>query len=187
MLEETDRLVRLVEDLLTLSRAEARRLPQEARPGDLNEVVRSVADTLQVLAEEKGQSLRLELSRSLPCRFDEATMRQVLINVLDNAIRFTPLDGSISLVSGPSDGGEAIVDCIDEAPVIPEEERENIFHRFHRRDAPHSAPGGNGLGLAISKWAVELNGGTISFGEAPGRGNRCRITLPLAQPADLGL
>jgi signal transduction histidine kinase len=181
MLEEADRLARLVEDLLTLSRAEARRLPQEARPGDLNEVVRSVAETLQVLAEEKRQSLRLELSQPLLCRFDESTMRQVLINVLDNAIRFTPAGGSILLASGRSDGGVAVVDCIDEAPVIPAEERESIFHRFHRRDASHTVPGGNGLGLAISKWAVELNGGTIAFDEAPGRGNRCRITLPLVQ------
>jgi len=180
MLEEADRLVRLVEDLLTLSRAEAHRLPQAARPGDLNEVVRSVADTLQVLADEKGQSIRLELSPSLMCRFDEATMRQVFINVLDNAIRFTPAGGSIRLVTSSDGGRDAIVDCLDEAPVIPEEDREKIFHRFHRRDASHSASGGNGLGLAISKWAIELNGGTISFDEAPVRGNRCRITLPMS-------
>jgi signal transduction histidine kinase len=186
MLEEADRLVRLVEDLLTLSRAEARRLPQEARAGDLNELVRSVADTLLVLAEEKGQSLALELSPPLLCRFDEATMRQVFINVLDNAIRFTPPGGAIRLVSGPAGGGDAIVDCLDEAPLIPEEERENIFHRFHRRDSQHSAPGGNGIGLAISKWAIELNGGSIAFDEAPVRGNRCRITLPLAQDPGLG-
>ncbi len=180
MLEETNRLTRLVQSLLTLARAEAGRLALAPASADLAALARSVVELLGVLAEEKGQSIEMKLSPPLPCRCDVAMMKQVLINVLDNAIRFTPGGGIISVTAGVSGANEAVVDIIDQAPHIPPEDREAVFTRYHGV-AGTAGGNGNGLGLAISKWIVELNGGVIRFDDAPA-GNRCRIMLPSIPP-----
>jgi signal transduction histidine kinase len=182
MLEESDHLARLVENLLTLARAEAGRLPLTPEPIDPSSIVESAVELLGVLAEEKGQTIRTDLAAGLSCRVDVTTMKQVLINVLGNAMRFTPVGGCIRLATRAS-GDKAVVEVIDEAPRIPKADRERVFSRFNGTGAGGNRRGGTGLGLSISRWVVELNGGSIAFDDAPGRGNLCRITLPLIPKA----
>ena len=109
---------------------------------------------------------------------DAATLRQAVTNVIHNAIRYTPPGGRVDVTVAPGDGGRAAIDVVDDGPGIPADDREKVFERFYRLDKARSgADGGAGLGLAIARWAVEANGGTIAFVKRRGTGAHCRITL----------
>lgn len=178
MLEETDRLARLVDSLLILTRADFRTIRLNREPLELEPLIRDVADFLGVLAEEKGQTLGVEIAEPLTVEADRATVRQALVNLLDNAIKHTPAGGHIRLVLKKTDGGAAIEVC-DEGPGIPPEHREKIFERFYRIEKDRSSEtGGAGLGLAIARWAIEANNGRIELESEPGRGSTFRMILP---------
>ncbi len=167
MLEEVDRLTRLVDALLTLARAEQGRKSARA-PVDLAIVAQSVVDLLRVLAEEKKQSLEIDVVRPASLRGDSATLHQALTNLLDNAIRYTPAGGHIRVKVDCPPGGGALVDVTDDGPGIPPEERERIFDRFYRsNDDRRVATHGAGLGLAIARAAVEANGGRLEYDARP--------------------
>jgi heavy metal sensor kinase len=180
MLEETDRLKCLIDKLLLLSRADAGKITTFPEKVEINELIRNTADVIKVLAEEKNIGLQLELNGKINVLADIATIRQAFVNILDNAIRYTPENSFITIATGSLDNDHVYIDVIDQGPGIPLKERSKIFDRFYRLDnAQSKGRGGNGLGLAITKWAVEINKGTIQFiGEEP-KGSHCRITLPL--------
>jgi signal transduction histidine kinase len=180
MLEEADRLGRLVDSLLTLARAESGRFPVNLRPEDLSALCQGVVECLRVLAEDKGQTLTLDSAGELRAMIDRDTLRLALINIVANAIRFTPNGGRIYLRLQHHDDAKAVVEIEDNGPGIAREHQTRLFERFYRVDASRShATGGAGLGLAIARWAVETHGGSIELDSEIGRGSRFRIVLPL--------
>ena len=180
MLEETERLTRLVDGLLTLARADARRVPLERKPEDLRALCHEVTECLRVLTEEKQQTLAFAALHSVTANVDRNFLRQALINIVANAIRFTPAQGAIQ-IGLARDGANATIEISDDGPGIAPEHQARLFERFYRVDRSRSQEtGGTGLGLAIARWAVEANGGRIELDSAPGRGSRFRIVLPCA-------
>ncbi|AJE04011.1 sensor histidine kinase [Geobacter pickeringii] len=182
MLEEADRLTKLVDSLLTLSRADSGAAPLSRERTDLSALAAEVVDCLQVLAEENGQSLLLEGGEPLFAGVDRTTLRQSLMNLVDNAIRYTPGGGHIRVVTGRSAAGDITLEVADDGPGIPALHRERIFDRFYRIDTGRSPEaGGTGLGLAIARWGAEANGGRIELESEEGRGSTFRIVVPPAR------
>src|SRR5262245_14649751 len=180
MLEETDRLGRLVEGLLTLSRADGGSVPLKRETVDLAELARDVAGHLGVLAEEKQQSVRVEASGPVATLADRLVVRQALINLVDNAVKYTPPGGSVRIVVRNGGPGPTI-EVVDSGPGIPPDHRDRVFDRFYRIDKARSRDlGGAGLGLSIARWAVEAHGGRIDLESVEGRGATFRITLTRA-------
>ena len=177
MLEETDRLSVLVDRLLSLSRAETHQATLTPDSVSLVELAEDVVGHLGVLAEEKGQSLSVDATGRPTAVVDRVVLRQALINLVDNAIKFTPSGGQVS-VRVTSDDGTAVVDVTDTGPGIPSEARERIFDRFFRGD--ELAASGTGLGLSIAKGAVEANGGQLTLERSDAQGTTFRIRLSKA-------
>jgi heavy metal sensor kinase len=179
MLEEVDRLTRLVENLLLLTRAEAGRIPLTRASVDLRELVAGVSDGLRVLAEEKNQELSVELGAPVAVECDATVLRQGMTNLLHNAIKFTPAKGAIRVAVKSTVTGDAMIEVQDSGPGIPAANHQRIFERFYRVDQARSRDtGGTGLGLAIARWAVEASGGRIELESAAGQGALFRVVLP---------
>ena len=181
MLEEVDRLGRLVDGLLTLARAESGRFSVSHRPEDIGALCRDVVECLRVLAEDKQQKLTFEGSGELRAAIDRDTLRLALINLVANAIRFTPNGGTIAVRLQPRSDRQLTIEVDDSGPGIAAEHHARIFERFYRVDKSRAQQsGGSGLGLAIARWAVEANGGTVELDSEFGRGSRFRIVLARA-------
>jgi len=180
MLEEVDRLTRLVESLLTLTRGESGRIQPALEIVNLNGLSVSVVEHLRVLAEEKEQSLSFEAEANVSAACDPAILRLGLINVLDNAIKYTPTRGTIRVGVRETPSGEAVIEVDDTGLGISVAHHARIFERFYRVDRGRSREsGGTGLGLATARWAVEVNGGRIELESEEGEGSRFRIVLPI--------
>jgi heavy metal sensor kinase len=170
MLEETDRLTRLVDSLLTLSRADAGRIDVQRSDISLLDLAREASSLVEVLAEEKRQRISIEGDPKLIVSGDRLILRQALINLIDNAIKYSPVGAEIFVRAGTGKDRELIIDVVDQGPGVPQEHRSRIFDRFYRVDSARSREwGGAGLGLAISRWAVEVHGGQISLESADGQ------------------
>jgi signal transduction histidine kinase len=178
MLAQVDRLGRLVEQLLDLSKLESGAVPLERgrfRAGSLVErVVRDWRDR----AEERGVRLESGVDAALEMEADEERMLQVLENLVANAIRHAPTGSRVVLRAHRLDG-RARLEVVDEGPGIPAAEAERVFERFYRVDSARSgSEGGTGLGLAIARWIVELHGGEIRAETAEPHGCRMVVELP---------
>lgn len=181
MLEEADRLGRLVDSLLTLSRADAGQVKLARERVDLTELAREVVNHLGVLAEEKRQVVSVEATGSVYATVDRLVLRQAVINLIDNAIKYTPEGGYIRVVGRDEPLGSTL-EVIDTGPGIAAEYQAHIFNRFYRVDKARSRElGGTGLGLAIARWAVEAHGGRIELESEESKGSTFRIILPLTQ------
>ncbi len=179
MLEEVDRLASLVDRLLTLSRAETGQARMNLEDVDLLQLAEDVVGHLAVLAEEKGQSVVVDARATPHAMVDRLVVRQALINLLDNAIKFSGTGGRIGVSVG--DTGKAVtIDVTDSGPGIPEEARELVFDRFYRSAAIQGGTTGTGLGLSIAKGAVEAVGGTLTLENSSPEGSTFRIALPRA-------
>ena len=177
MLEEVDRLTRLVDTLLRLSRGDAGTVRLVPEVVDLGELTRDVVASLAILAEERQQRIDVDAGEEIRVTADRLVLRDAIANVIDNAIKYSP-DGSAIGVRVHRDGGRATLSVSDEGPGIPADRRERIFDRFYRIDEDRSREtGGTGLGLAIARWAVEANGGRISVDSGSG-GSTFRIVMP---------
>jgi heavy metal sensor kinase len=176
MLEEADRLAGLVDRLLTLSRAESGQATLAREVVDLRGLAEEVVSHLGVLAEEKGQRLTIDATDgALSAVADRQVLRQALINLVDNAIKFSPAGGDIRIRIAAT-AHEALFDVSDSGPGIADEARSRIFDRFYRSD---DAPaGGTGLGLSIAKGAVEANGGRLTLEHSSHGGSTFRIIMP---------
>ena len=181
MLEEAERLASLVERLLALSRAEAGQTRLCLDTIDIGELVEHVAAHLGVLAEEKRQTLDITRCGASRCVGDRVVLRQALINLVDNAIKFTPVDGHIWLRTSESPEG-VIVDISDTGPGVSPGRRTRIFDRFYHAGVSGSEVGGAGLGLSLAKWAVEANGGELELAQTGDAGSNFRMTLPKPRP-----
>jgi heavy metal sensor kinase len=186
ILEECERLTRLTDQLLTLSREDAGVARQVCEPVDLTALVADVVDTLRPLADSGRLELRCVSLAPAGVSGDAGRLRQVFLNVLDNAIKYTPEGGRIE-VSVEAKGGDALVTVRDTGIGIPAEHLPRVFERFYRVDKARSREqGGTGLGLSISKSIVTAHGGRIELTSAPGQGTACAVTLPLADPKEGG-
>jgi len=177
MLEEVDRLSGLVDRLLTLSRAESGQAKLSVEVVDLRDLAEEVVGHLGVLAEEKRQTITVDVAGAPRGLGDRLVLRQSLINLVDNAIKYTPVGGAIHLRVSDTPSGPAI-DVRDTGPGIAPDVRTRIFDRYDRGGNLRSdGIGGPGLGLAIAKWAVEVNGGLLSLESTAGTGSTFRMTL----------
>lgn len=179
MLEETDRMSALVDTLLRLSRGDAGTIRLARERLDLGDLVRDVASSLGILAEERNQTIALEVPDGVVSSIDRFVLREALSNLLDNAIKYSPEGATITIRVSRS-GGVVLISVADQGPGVPPEHRERIFDRFVRVDPSRARDGGGaGLGLAITKWAVEAHAGQITVHERPGGGSEFRVLLPV--------
>ncbi|MBE3580377.1 MAG: HAMP domain-containing protein [Thermoanaerobacteraceae bacterium] len=184
---EAQRLQRLIEDLLTLSRVEHRRPEPVGMGASLPQAVARVMEVVRPLAEERGVSLKTDLPPDLPLlRLPEHFLDQILLNLLDNAIKYTPEGGSVT-VTASREGSRARVQVRDTGIGIPAESLPRIFERFYRVDKARSrAMGGTGLGLAIVKHMVEAYGGTVGVESQVGKGSTFHFVVPLMRRMEGG-
>jgi heavy metal sensor kinase len=183
MLEETERLSRLVESLLTISRADSGQIRLEQTTIALLPMVREASSLLDVLAEEKRQTMSLEGDESIRVTADSVILRQVAINLLDNAIKYSAPEGHISIRVSRRDPSTACVEIKDSGPGIAPEHREKVFDRFYRIDEGRAREaGGAGLGLALAKWGAEAHGGRLEL-DSTTAGCIFRLLLPLSADA----
>ena len=179
MLEEAGRLTRLVESLLAISRADSGQVRLSPAGIAVLPFVREAASLLDVLVEERGQHLFIEGNEAARVKADAQILRQVLVNLFDNAIKYSPFGGRIT-VRVVNDGPETVViEVEDSGPGISPEHRERVFDRFYRVDEARSRDaGGAGLGLAIAKWGAEAHGGRLELECPPSGGSIFRVSLP---------
>ena len=179
MLGHVERLGKLVEQLLDLSRLESGVVPLERAPVRAVALLERVAADWQQTARARAVGLQVVVEpETLILNADEARLHQVVSNLVANAIRHAPA-GSAVLVAARTNGRAAFLEVTDEGPGIPRAEAERVFERFYRSDqARSSGDGGSGLGLAIARWIVELHDGTIRTEERTPTGCRMIVELP---------
>jgi heavy metal sensor kinase len=174
---EARRMHRLVEDLLTLARADSGELPLERAPVQLEEVVKEACEAVEWMLERRR--LRLDLEDEVTIAADADRLRQLVLNLLSNAAQHTPPDGEVQVVVQRSDG-RALLTVRDNGEGIPPEHLPHVFERFYRADSARSSRhGGTGLGLAICRWIAEAHGGALSVQSERGRGTAFTASLPL--------
>jgi signal transduction histidine kinase len=184
VLEECERLTRLTDQLLTLSREDAGSGKPLREVVDLAAVVQGAVETMRPLAEAKSLQLSVQCRADLYVRGDEGRLRQVFYNVLDNAIKYTPEGGTAEVTLDQSEGVAKVI-IRDTGIGIPAEHLPHVFERFYRVDKARSrAEGGTGLGLSIAQSIAAAHGGRIELASTPGRGTTCTVSLP-AEPKPL--
>ncbi|HEV7805983.1 MAG TPA: HAMP domain-containing sensor histidine kinase [Solirubrobacteraceae bacterium] len=179
MLAQTRRLGRLVTQLLDLSRLEAGEQPFDIRPFPVRDVLENAAREARLHAPE-SVVFSIDAPAGLQAAGDPERIHQVVMNLLENAVRYSPRPGHVALRASRA-GQEVTVEVCDDGPGIAEDELERVFERFYRGDGSASAGGGAGLGLAIARWIVELHGGTIRAARREPHGSRMVVTLPAAR------
>ncbi len=189
ILKQSDRLNLILEDLLQLSQIESGQVVFKRDAVRLEAVVERTLSMIRPLAEKKGHALHVALPSGLPAvRGDEERLVQVLTNLLDNAVKYTPESGTITIEAQRAEpAGLVELSVSDTGPGIPEADRPRVFERFYRVDKARSREmGGTGLGLAIVKHIVEGHGGQVwAEGRRP-TGSRFVVRLPAAPPAKSG-
>ena len=177
--QEAQRMSRIVDQLLALARADSREEKLSLRRVNLSRLVTKLSSDVEMLCRDKGLKYQLGQMENLVVKGDRTRLRQLLLNILDNAIRYTPRGGKIS-VSVQREGGTAVVSVCDTGIGIPAEDLPRIFDRFYQVDKARSRiDGGSGLGLAISKNITETHGGRIEVQSEVGKGSIFSIFLPL--------
>ena len=181
----TERLGRLLNDLTDLSNIELNKVKLAREPVVLEEIIDSVLAIMQPKAEARHVTLTAEVARDLPIAYaDHDRLAQVLINLVDNAVKYTPTDGRVTVRASASvGGGVLVVDVADTGIGIPAADLPRITERFYRVDKARSRDlGGTGLGLAIVKHLVIAHGGELTIESTAGRGTTIRFTLPTSAP-----
>jgi len=187
MLEETDRLTRLVDTLLTLSRADAGHIQVQRTDISVLGFAQEASSLVEVLAEEKQQQILVEGEPALIVSGDRLILRHALVNLIDNAIKYSPIEAEIQVRVRAGKDNQVIVEIVDQGPGVPQEHQSRIFDRFYRVDSSRSRGwGGAGLGLAIVRWAVEIHGGQVSFESVDGLGSTFRVALPATTSSEKG-
>jgi signal transduction histidine kinase len=179
LLEQVDRLIRLSNALLFLARADQGRLNWRPIPVDLKELLTVLIDQVRPLANEKQLFLRVEITPHLSIRGDPDYLIRLFLNLLDNAIKYTPKNGEITVLVRPN-GSNAETVIWNSGPGIPSQRLSQLFERFYRVDDDRaSTSGGTGLGLAIVHEIVRLHQGQIWIDSTPGKGVTATVKLPL--------
>jgi two-component system phosphate regulon sensor histidine kinase PhoR len=175
-----DRLTRLTDDLLDLSRLETGAWKPQLGPVQLAPLADSVLELFRGRAEEKSIVLQADVPERLRANADRRALEQILVNLLDNAVKFTPRGGRVTLL-GDGLGPAVMLSVVDTGPGIEPQHQARIFERFYRTDAGRSRElGGTGLGLAIVKHIVQSHGGAVWAKSETGRGTTFYFTFPVA-------
>jgi signal transduction histidine kinase len=181
-LVEVNRMAELVDALLTLARADEGRAPLHLEPVELKDVLSEVSETAGILGEQAHVAVSVAVpEHSITLAVDQSRIRQLLMNLLTNAIKYTPKGGEVAIDWEQVDGN-VVLSVRDTGVGIAPGDLPHIFDRFWRADQARRRSGGRpgvGLGLAISKWIVEAHGGTITVQSRPGRGTTFTVTLPI--------
>lgn len=185
--DESERLNRLIGDILELSKVESRRVPLQMSPVDLSAFLNRSIAVMDQEAAKKSISLEASIPGGLFLEADEDRLRQIIVNLLQNGINYTPEGGHVSIAAAVAlreDGVEVVRIRISDTGIgIPKKDLPRIFERFYRVDKARSrVSGGTGLGLSIVKHLVELHKGTISVDSTLGVGTVFTLELPVIQP-----
>jgi heavy metal sensor kinase len=183
--DETKRLTGIVEDLFMLARADAGQYQLTPSEFYLDELASEVARAVRTLIAEKGLILQTDAVEEMPFRGDENLLRRLLLNLVDNAIKYTPKGGAVT-VSCKRDGKRYIITVSDTGPGIPAESAPHIFERFYRADSARSRAedesagltSGAGLGLSIARWIAEAHEGTLALQHSSEAGSIFQLVLP---------
>jgi two-component system OmpR family sensor kinase len=180
-LEETNRMSRIVDDLLILSRADMGELTMEREEVELSSLAREVWDDLQILAQEKGVQLQFMGDGFITVAGDPLFLRQLILNLTENGLKYTPPGGVVELkVKGDREEGVARICVSDTGVGIAQKDLKRVFDRFYRVDKARSREtGGTGLGLSISQWIAQAHEGQINVKSKVGKGSTFTVTLPL--------
>jgi heavy metal sensor kinase len=180
MLEEVTRLSAIVEGLLALSRLDAGEAQAEWVQFDLAELASTTADQMSLLAEDKSITVVREVTPGIMVKGDRSRLKQVIVNLLDNAIKYTPRGGTVRLRISRQEAS-AVLEVADDGVGIPAEALPHVFKRFFRVDGSRSREdGGAGLGLSIVKSICTAHGARVEVSSAPGQGSRFRVIHPMA-------
>jgi len=178
---ESEHMSKMIDQLLRLARADAGKEQLSFEKVRLSDLVADVSADAEILCRDKGLEFRLDGTDDLSVEGDRARLREMLFNLLYNAIRYTPSGGTITLAIRESDA-KAVMAVTDTGIGIPAEDIPHIFERFYRVDKARSrAEGGAGLGLAICKYIAELHRGTIDVESEVGKGSTFSVWLPLTE------
>ncbi len=178
-LDETVRLSHIVDDLLTLAKADSAQITIDNKPVQLQPLVNDILDDAQILSTEKGLAVELRNNEPATLMGDELRLRQLFRILVSNAVQYTDAGGSIT-ISSIVRNGEARIAIADSGIGIAPEHLQQIFERFYRVDEARSrVKGGSGLGLAIAKWIAGAHKGTIAVESSPGNGSVFTVKLPV--------
>jgi heavy metal sensor kinase len=181
VLEEVERLTHITEDLLVIARIEAGEVRIKQQVFDLGTLAASTAEQMQLLAEEKRIALNVNVEQPVVIEADAGHIKQVIVNLIDNAIKFTPEEGAID-VNVVGRDGQAVLSVCDTGIGIPAEHLPHIFERFYRAERTRSrTAGGAGLGLSILRSICLAHGGSVQVESVPNEGTCFTVNLPLAQ------
>jgi heavy metal sensor kinase len=181
MFEEAVRLTRIVEQLFTLSRLDAGEAQAEWSRFDLANLAKTTAEQMNLLAEDKNITIACDAVQPVEVEGDPSRLKQVVVNLLDNAIKYTQPGGAVQL-HVRRDNGHAVLEVEDNGVGIPREALPHVFERFYRVDQIRSGDfEGAGLGLSIAKAICSAHGAEIEATSVPSRGSRFRVTLPLSK------
>jgi signal transduction histidine kinase len=182
ILEETERMGKMVEGLLAISRLDTGEAVVNVSRFDLSILVAATAEQIALLADEKHITVRCNAVDPVEVTGDRFRLQQVIVNLLDNAIKYSPTGGEILLNTRTTDR-EAVLEVIDSGPGIPVEALPHVFERFFRADSvrTHSV-NGTGLGLSIVRSICLAHGGTVEAANLPVGGCRITVCLPLPPP-----
>ena len=183
-LEESDRVVEMLNTLMDISEAETGTMALRREPTNLSELVRQTIDLYEEVADERGVTIDTSPGDDLIIDVDRNRMRQVLANLLDNAVKYTPGGGRVAILAR-RDGADASLTMSDTGMGIPADELPHIWTRLYRGDKSRSTRG-LGLGLSLVKAIVEAHGGRVSVVSAPGSGTTFELRLPL-KPGETNL
>jgi two-component system, OmpR family, sensor histidine kinase CiaH len=179
IIRETDHLNRMVGDLLTLARADSETLELRIAPMDFRSLVEEVHDDLQRIAEARDIEGTVSLNGPISIHGDEVRLRQLLLILLDNALKYTDPGGRVNVSLSRVDGRARLI-VEDTGIGIPPQDVQHIFERFYRVDrAREHESGGTGLGLAIARWIVQAHHGTIKVESELGKGTKFQVDLPV--------
>lgn len=183
---ETDRMTRIVKDLLTLSKLDCGKMDLHFHRFSMQHMVESVYNAMVLEAGNNGLELTLNIRGKMPdMNGDRERLEQVVINILSNAVKYTPSGGHIVLSAARRDEGHVMIRVKDDGMGIPKDDIPRLFERFYRVDKARSrAKGGSGLGLAIAKEMVEAHRGTIYLESQLDEGTTVTVVLPTNLPAD---
>ncbi len=176
-LEESDRVVEMLNTLMDISEAETGTMALRLEPTDFSELVRQTVDLYEEVADERGVPVTTAVADGITVTVDRNRLRQALANLLDNALKYTPRGGRVE-IAARRDGPDAILSMTDTGVGIPADELPHIWTRLYRGDKSRSSRG-LGLGLSLVKAIVEAHRGQVSVQSEPGRGSRFELRLPV--------
>jgi len=180
-LAEIENLNKLTNSLLTLAKIDAQKNKLEISNVRLDELILDCVQMLKPFADLNGNKIKITINEVIELNVDREKIKSVIVNVLDNAIKYSGKGNEISILLIKQNSDRIIIKIIDNGPGIAESELPHIFERFYRSNEIRSSVEGNGLGLAITKEFVEMHGGKIIIKSAPGKGTEFKIKLPLTK------